>query len=102
MSFDEKHDVKTSSPTVSSASPDVEVGTVEPLKGKEKSSESEVFGGTGEGQVNFRTVGWIRASMFLMKQTFATGVLSMPSAMYSLGAVWSAFFIVFWGLINTR
>ena len=39
--------------------------------------------------------------MFLIKQTFATGVLSMPSAMYYLGGVASPLFIIWWGLINT-
>lgn len=63
-------------------------------------TETEVFGG-GEGGVNFRNVGWIRASMFMLKMTFATGVLSLPSSLNSLGAVAGAIFILFWGLINT-
>ena len=63
--------------------------------------DGEVFGETGEGHVNFRTVGWWRAAVFLAKQTFATGVLSMPSAMYYLGGVASPLFIILWGLVNT-
>ncbi|KAJ4396463.1 hypothetical protein N0V93_000682 [Gnomoniopsis smithogilvyi] len=74
---------------------DFEIGTVTKENGHQ---ESEVFGG---GEVDFRTVGWIRASTFLIKQTFATGVLSMPSAMYFLGAVPGCISIVVWGAINT-
>jgi hypothetical protein len=33
--------------------------------------------------------------------TFAAGVLSIPSALYTLGAVAGAIFILFWGLLNT-
>ncbi|EXJ94657.1 hypothetical protein A1O1_03053 [Capronia coronata CBS 617.96] len=62
--------------------------------------EAEVFV-TGADGVNFRTVGWIRASMFFLKMTFASGVLSIPAALYNLGAGAGAFFIVFWGLLNT-
>ncbi|OQV05494.1 hypothetical protein CLAIMM_10221 [Cladophialophora immunda] len=62
--------------------------------------EAEVFV-TGQDGVNFRTVGWIRASMFFLKMTFAAGVLSIPAALYNLGAVAGAIFIVFWGALNT-
>lgn len=109
---------KGSPPDSTIAAVDFAIGTTDTIKHPEKYSikeksgqddyhkpareeEHEVFGAEGEGQVNFRTVGWIRASMFLMKQTFATGVLSMPSAMYYLGGVMSPLFIVFWGLVNT-
>ncbi|KAI4593845.1 hypothetical protein KJ359_008886 [Pestalotiopsis sp. 9143b] len=70
-----------------------------PIVGTVTETESEVFGG-GEGAVNFRNVGWIRAAMFMLKMTFATGVLSLPSALNSLGAVPGAIFILFWGLVN--
>lgn len=81
---------------------DVDVGTVAPANDHEAQplSEAEVFGVQGEGQIEFRTVGWVRASMFLIKQTFATGVLSIPSAMYYMGSVASCISIVFWGLLN--
>ncbi|KAE9981418.1 hypothetical protein EG327_006226 [Venturia inaequalis] len=62
--------------------------------------EREVFA-VGEDGVHFRTVGWIRAAMFFTKTTFATGVLSIPSALYTLGAVAGALFIAFWGAMNT-
>lgn len=80
---------------------DVDFGTVAPTKGHEAQAEAEVFGVEGEGQVEFRTVGWIRAAMFLIKQTFATGVLSIPSAMYYMGAIAACISIVFWGILNT-
>ncbi|KAK5111236.1 hypothetical protein LTR62_005264 [Meristemomyces frigidus] len=76
---------------------DHDIGTTQTLQ----QAEGEVFGASGSGHVNFRTVGWVRASVFLIKQTFATGVLSMPSAMYYLGGVTSPIFIIWWGLINT-
>lgn len=62
--------------------------------------ESEVFA-VGQDGVEFRTVGWIRAAMFFTKMTFAAGVLSIPSALYTLGAVAGALFIAFWGGMNT-
>jgi len=62
--------------------------------------ENEVFA-VGEDGVDFRTVGWIRAAMFFTKMTFAAGVLSIPSALYTLGAVVGAILIAFWGGLNT-
>ncbi|EXJ95878.1 hypothetical protein A1O1_01003 [Capronia coronata CBS 617.96] len=63
-------------------------------------ADAEVFA-TGEDGIEFRTVGWVRAAMFFTKMTFATGVLAIPAALYSLGAVAGAIFIVFWGGLNT-
>ncbi|KAK5742128.1 hypothetical protein LTS12_024372 [Elasticomyces elasticus] len=85
------------SPFKSPSVNDVDIGTTQTLR----QDEGEVFGATGEGHVDFRTVGWVRAAVFLIKQTFATGVLSMPSAMYYLGGATSAIFIIWWGVINT-
>lgn len=62
--------------------------------------EAEVFA-AGDGGVNFRTVGWLKAAIFLLKMTFAAGVLSIPAALYTLGAVAGAIFIFFWGVLNT-
>ncbi|KAH9809204.1 N amino acid transport system protein [Teratosphaeria destructans] len=64
--------------------------------------EAEPFATDTNGvHINFRTVSWIKAAIFLLKMTFATGVLSIPAALYTLGAVAGAIFIVFWGLLNT-
>lgn len=60
----------------------------------------EVFKKTHEG-VNFRTVGWPRASVIFLKVIFATGVLSIPTAMYSLGAVGGSLSVIGWGALNT-
>ncbi|KAI1848471.1 hypothetical protein JX265_008747 [Neoarthrinium moseri] len=88
---------KCEKPCQSEASP----GSASPiLAGTVTDTETEVFGG-GEGAVNFRNVGWIRAAMFMLKMTFATGVLSLPAALNDLGAVPGAIFILFWGLVNT-
>lgn len=54
-----------------------------------------------EGGVDYRTVGWPRASVIFLKVIFATGVLSIPSAMVSLGAVGGAICLIGWGAINT-
>lgn len=82
-----------------SAQADFDIGTGD-IKNIDQ-NETEVFGVGGEGQVNFRTLGWVRASTFLIKQTFAMGVLSMPSAIYFLGAVPGCISILVWGAINT-
>ncbi|KAL1303196.1 hypothetical protein AAFC00_006618 [Neodothiora populina] len=60
----------------------------------------EVFKQTADG-VDFRTVGWPRASVIFLKIIFATGVLSIPTAMYSLGALGGALSVVGWTALNT-
>lgn len=47
--------------------------------------EFEVFKTTAG--VNFRTVEWPRATVIFLKVIFAVGVLTIPTAMYDLGAV---------------
>ncbi|RDW76594.1 putative neutral amino acid permease [Aspergillus mulundensis] len=61
--------------------------------------EGEVFAATSSG-VNFRKVGWFNATVIFTKILFATGVLSLPSALYSLGAVGGGISIVAWGAFN--
>ncbi|KAJ6155536.1 hypothetical protein N7470_006102 [Penicillium chermesinum] len=62
--------------------------------------QHEVFK-RGEGQVDFRTVSWIRAGVIFVKIIFATGVLSIPSLMYELGAFPGAVNVIGWTLLNT-
>ncbi|KAJ5565067.1 hypothetical protein N7513_001309 [Penicillium frequentans] len=62
--------------------------------------EQEVFKKTTDG-VSFRNVGWFKACIIMVKVLFATGVLSLPSALYSLGAVGGSISIVAWGAFNT-
>lgn len=62
--------------------------------------EHEVFKKTDSG-VNFRKVGWFNAAVIFTKILFATGVLSLPSSLLSLGAVGGAISIVAWGAFNT-
>ncbi|KAL4917392.1 transmembrane amino acid transporter protein-domain-containing protein [Aspergillus aurantiobrunneus] len=64
------------------------------------SNNMEVFA-QSEGQVDFRTVHWLRAGVIFLKLIFATGVLSIPSLMYELGAVPGALIVVGWGVLNT-
>lgn len=100
---DEKKDSHHSISSGPPGSADIGVGTIHPTKIEHAhpEGEAEVFGDPGEGHVNFRTVGWVRAAIFLLKQTFATGVLSIPSAMYYLGAVAGCLFILLWSAVNT-
>ncbi|KAJ6787532.1 hypothetical protein PWT90_02787 [Aphanocladium album] len=82
----------------------------------EPSDSFEVFR-KEEGAVDFRTVEWIHASVIFMKgksgsassvshatkpfALFATGVLSIPSALYTLGAFPGSVNIVGWCFLNT-
>lgn len=61
MSDEKKQDVASCSPSLSPEQPDVKVGIVESFS-KDLQVESEVFGAAGEGQVDFRTVGWVSRS----------------------------------------
>ncbi|EUC37551.1 hypothetical protein COCCADRAFT_85444 [Bipolaris zeicola 26-R-13] len=63
-------------------------------------NDNEVFK-KGEGYEDFRTVGWIQTTMILLKIIFATGVLTIPSAMYVLGALPGAINVIGWQAINT-
>lgn len=62
--------------------------------------DNEVFK-TSAGGVDFRTVTWQRLIIILLKVQVATGVLSIPSALGSLGAVPGAVCIVGWQALNT-
>ncbi|EOA91938.1 uncharacterized protein SETTUDRAFT_30431 [Exserohilum turcica Et28A] len=66
----------------------------------EYENEGEIFK-RGEGIEDFRTVSWIHTSMILLKLTFATGVLTIPSAMYVLGSFPGAINVLGWQGINT-
>lgn len=75
------------------AKEDPEIGDIENFE------DNEVF--KQGGDVNFRTVGWPRATVIFLKIIFATGVLSIPDAMASLGAVGGALSLLGWSLLNT-
>ncbi|KAK7540488.1 transmembrane amino acid transporter protein-domain-containing protein [Phyllosticta citribraziliensis] len=60
----------------------------------------EVFKKTADG-VDFRTVGWVKATVIFLKIIFATGVLSIPLAMHDLGAVGGALCVLAFGALNT-
>lgn len=66
----------------------------------EEFEDQEVFKKTSEG-VDFRKVHWFNAAVIFTKVLFATGVLSLPAALLSLGAVGGAISIVAWGAFNT-
>lgn len=74
---------------------DTEVGSP-----RESGEAYEVFKKTDDG-VSFRGVGWFKACIIFTKVLFATGVLSLPSSLFALGAVGGSFSILGWGLFNT-
>ncbi|KAF4630768.1 hypothetical protein G7Y89_g7367 [Cudoniella acicularis] len=51
--------------------------------------------------VNFRAVDWKKASAIFLKVIFATGILNIPTTMYSLGAVGGTLSVIGWALLNT-
>ena len=88
---DEKKATHDESPCA--ADPEIAVGEI--ISENELESEKhEVFKKNGE--VSFRTVGWPRATVIFLKVIFATGVLSIPTAMVSLGAVGGAMNVIAW------
>ncbi|RDW85501.1 hypothetical protein BP5796_03826 [Coleophoma crateriformis] len=91
-------DIKNAGSDEEHAHPTYEKGVVEDVL--DPLEENEVFKKTHDG-VDFRTVNWPRASVIFLKVIFATGVLSIPSAMYSLGAVGGALSVIGWGALNT-
>ncbi|RSL55934.1 hypothetical protein CEP53_006932 [Fusarium sp. AF-6] len=76
------------------------IGSIEPGKLEQSDDSFEVFK-SGDGNVEFRTVGWIHASVIFLKIIFATGVLTIPSAMYVLGALPGAINVIGWQALNT-
>lgn len=62
--------------------------------------QHEVFKKISEG-VQFRTVSWQRACVIFLKVIFALGILSIPTAMYNLGAVGGALSLIGWQTLNT-
>ncbi|RAK98893.1 putative neutral amino acid permease [Aspergillus ibericus CBS 121593] len=93
--FDESKGLKVT--PVQDPSEDIGIANSSELKSSDESHE--VFK-RGDGQVDFRTVSWIRASAIFLKMLFATGILSIPSVMYDLGAFPGAVNLVGWCVIN--
>ncbi|OAL44931.1 hypothetical protein IQ07DRAFT_662444 [Pyrenochaeta sp. DS3sAY3a] len=62
--------------------------------------DGEIFK-KGEGIEDFRTVGWVHTAVIFLKLIFATGVLTIPSAMYTLGAFPGAINVLGWQGLNT-
>lgn len=60
----------------------------------------EVFNDTANG-VSFHTVAWPHAAMIFCKILCSTGIMTIPSAMASLGAVSGALIVVGWAIFNT-
>lgn len=60
----------------------------------------EVFKRNTDG-VEFRTLGWIRATVIFVKLEFAMSILAIPSALGALGAVGGTLSVVLWTSLNT-
>ncbi|KAK5045064.1 hypothetical protein LTR84_010212 [Exophiala bonariae] len=60
----------------------------------------EVFKKRTDG-VEFRTVGWIKATLIFSKIEFAMSILAIPSALGALGAVGGCLSIIGWTTLNT-
>ncbi|KAF1940607.1 hypothetical protein EJ02DRAFT_226669 [Clathrospora elynae] len=88
---DEKHQ-DIIAPTQSSTD-SIEIGKVD------VENDGEIFK-RGEGIEDFRTVSWIHTSVIFLKLIFATGVLTIPSAMYTLGAFPGAVNVLGWQGLN--
>jgi hypothetical protein len=89
--FDSKHDAEPRESSVDNGQTIVSDDEIE---------KHEVFKKGVDG-VEFRTVTWQRAIIIFLKIQVATGVLSIPSALYSLGAVGGGLLIVGWQIMNT-
>ncbi|KAI1148542.1 transmembrane amino acid transporter [Nemania diffusa] len=74
--------------------------SIEDVKVEASDDAFEIFK-RGEGLTDFRTVSWIQASVIFLKVIFATGVLTIPSAMYVLGALPGAINVLGWQFLNT-
>ncbi|CAO2649817.1 Nn.00g011090.m01.CDS01 [Neocucurbitaria sp. VM-36] len=92
---EEKKDIQ---PIASSPARSIQAGDVEFAKPADDAFE--VFKTHTDG-VQFRLVGWVKASVIFLKIIFATGVLSIPTAMYGLGAVGGSLSVIGWGALNT-
>lgn len=74
--------------------------TPNPDPPKPENDSDEVFT-PAEGGVEFRTVGWFRASILFLKVVFAVGVLSLPTTLNVLGAVGGTLCVFGFGIFNT-
>lgn len=69
------------------------------LKQGSVDEDREVFKKDVDG-VDFRTVTWQRAIIIFIKSQIATGVLGIPSALYTLGAVGGGLCVVGFQALN--
>ncbi|GFZ50383.1 hypothetical protein JCM24511_08140 [Saitozyma sp. JCM 24511] len=60
-----------------------------------------VFGERKEGQVDYKSVGWIKATIIMLKTIIALGVLAMPTVLSATGGVPGSLIILVIGLLTT-
>ncbi|KAI0016439.1 transmembrane amino acid transporter [Xylariomycetidae sp. FL0641] len=75
-------------------------GSIDAVKVGTSDDAFEIFK-KQDGLTDFRSVSWIHASVIFLKLIFATGVLTIPSAMYVLGAFPGAVNVLGWQFLNT-
>lgn len=92
--MDQKHD-----PEKHDIAPAQTQGSEYTIDKGDQQSEKEVFQINEDG-VDFRTVTWPRAAIIFLKILFATGVLSIPAAMYEIGAAGGVLVLVACGALN--
>ncbi|KAI0050785.1 hypothetical protein FA95DRAFT_1486634 [Auriscalpium vulgare] len=56
--------------------------------------------GKGEGQIDYRTMGWVKAGALIMAETIALGILSFPSVFHRLGMFAGVFATVAFALLS--
>ncbi|ETS79873.1 hypothetical protein PFICI_07402 [Pestalotiopsis fici W106-1] len=81
-----------------SSAPSIHDGGI--LSEEAEREKHEVFKKT-EGGVDFRTVTWQRACLIFLKIQISTGILGIPGALYSLGAIGGGLSIIGWQILNT-
>ncbi|GAA6044310.1 hypothetical protein JCM8097_002875 [Rhodosporidiobolus ruineniae] len=73
------------------------------LDGVEEQPEEEedaVFG-KGDGTVNYRSLGWMSASVMIIKSQIGVGVLGIPSSFQTLGLIPGIIILLFFGVTTT-
>lgn len=60
-----------------------------------------VFGIRREGEVDYKSMGWIHATIVMLKTIIALGVLAMPTVLSATGGVPGSLIILAIGLITT-
>ncbi|WWD21798.1 hypothetical protein CI109_106286 [Kwoniella shandongensis] len=75
--------------------------TIDPKYDIDNPEYDAVFGEIREGQVNYKSVGWIMATIIMLKTIIALGVLAMPTVLSATGGVPGSLIIIAIGVLTT-